>query len=320
MGVVRHGLAQAHEAGAGAQAQEGGAIDEERAIRAGGHEADLGAGRALAKAAIRRGRSLGRAAGRALAAAVFPPACLACGEPTEDAHGLCGPCWREAGFLLGAMVCDLCGAPLPGRDDGTAALCDGCLAAPHPWDRGRAVMPYRGTGRVLALALKHGDRSDLARPMGRWMARAARPLLEDGGRAVLVPVPAHWTRLFGRRYNQAALLARSAGAALGAPVAPDALVRRRRTASLGHKGARDREAELSGAIAPHPLWGRLLEGRTVILVDDVLTTGATLGASALAAREAGAASVRVLVLARAARGDELGLAGEGGRPYLWRRG
>lgn len=303
MGVVRHGLAQAHEAGAGAQAQEGGAIDEERAVGGRGHEGDLGARAALAKAALRRGRQVGRA----LVGAVFPPACLACGEPTEDAHGLCGACWREAGFLAGAMVCDLCGAALPGRDDGTAAHCDGCLAAPHPWDRGRAVLPYRGTGRVLALALKHGDRTDLAKPMGAWMARAARPLLEGvEGEAVLVPVPLHWTRLWGRRYNQAALLARAAGRALGLRVLPDALVRRRRTAMLGHKGARDRRATMSGALGPHPWRGRALEGRTVILVDDVLTTGATLGAAARVARDAGAASVRVLVLARAAREDEGG--------------
>jgi ComF family protein len=317
MGVVGHGLAQAGEAGAGADAQEGGAIDERRAVGAGGHEGDLGAGAALAKAALGRGRAVARAA----MGVVFPPACLACGEPTEDAHGLCGTCWREAGFLAGAMVCDLCGAPLPGRDDGTAAHCDGCLAAPHPWDRGRAVLPYWGTGQVLALALKHGDRTDLAKPMGRWMARAARPLLEGvEGEAVLVPVPLHWTRLWGRRYNQAALLARAAGRALGLRVLPDAIVRRRRTAMLGHAGARERRATMSGALRLHPWRGRALEGRTVILVDDVLTTGATLGAATRVAREAGAASVRVLVLARASRGDEGGLAGEGGRAYLWRRG
>ena len=237
--------------------------------------------------------------------AVYPPACLACGELTDEAHGLCGPCWRDAGFLLGALVCDLCGAPLPGRDEGAVAHCDDCLAVARPWERGRAVLPYRGTGRALALALKHGDCTDLAKPLGRWMARAARPILADlHGEAVLVPVPLHWTRLFARRHNQAALLARSAGAALGLPVRPDALVRRRRTASLGRQGREERHAAMADAIGPHPRRARALEGRVVVLVDDVMTSGATLAAAARAAREGGAAGVRVLVLARALRGEE----------------
>ncbi|EPX84358.1 putative amidophosphoribosyltransferase [Rubellimicrobium thermophilum DSM 16684] len=260
-----------------------------------------------AAAAVALAGAAGRRVGAHLRRLLYPPACVACGELTEGEFALCGPCWREAGFLMGALVCDACGAPLPGQADAEAVAphCDDCLRHPRPWDRGRAVLPYRGTGRALVLALKHGDRTDLARPMGAWMAAAARSLLgedrADGAEAVLVPVPLHWTRLALRRHNQAQLLAAAAGRRLGLPVLPDALIRCRRTASLGTLGREGRAAALAGAIAPHPRWGRALAGRPVILVDDVMTTGATLAEAACAARAAGAGTVHVLVLARAMR-------------------
>jgi len=229
---------------------------------------------------------------------LYPPACVACGAATEGDWNLCGPCWREAGFLAGTLVCDACGVPLPGRDDGTeGTLCDDCLRRPRPWSRGRAALPYRGPGRALVLALKHADRTDLAKPLGLWLATAARPLLLPG--QVLVPVPLHWTRLLLRRQNQAQLLAREAGRTLGLPVLPDALLRRRATRSLGREGREARAKAMEGAIAPHPWRGRDLQGRPVLLVDDVMTSGATLSAAALAARAAGATDVRILVVARA---------------------
>lgn len=227
---------------------------------------------------------------------LYPPSCVGCGAATDSEWALCGACWREVGFLLGALVCDRCGTPLPGREEG-AVLCDDCVRRPRPWSRGRAALPYRGTGRSLVLALKHADRTDLARPLGRWLAAAAAPLILSD--QVLVPVPLHWTRLVTRRHNQAQLLAREAGRDLGLPVLPDALVRRRRTRSLGHGGREARAQMLRDAIAPHPRRGRALEGRPVLLVDDVMTSGATLAGCAEAARLAGASDVRVLVVARA---------------------
>lgn len=135
---------------------------------------------------------------------IYPPQCVACGDRTDDEFGLCGACWREAGFIAG-LVCDKCGVPLPGEDIGEAELCDDCLVIARPWSRGRAAMLYGETGRRIAMSLKHGDRLDLARPAARWMARAARPILADG--MLVAPVPLHWLRLFKRRYNQSALLA-----------------------------------------------------------------------------------------------------------------
>ncbi len=228
---------------------------------------------------------------------VYPPRCIACGAPVAGEFGLCGSCWAEAGFLSG-LACDACGVPLPGAGSGVHH-CDTCLAAPRPWVRGRAAMLYGGTARRLVLGLKHGDRTDLARPLGHWLARAARPLVDSG--TLLVPVPLHWRRLVARRFNQSALLARAAARELRVECCPDLLIRRRATRPLEGMTRAERQATLADAIAPHPRRGARARGRAVLLIDDVLTSGATLAAATAAAREAGATRVDVAVLARVAR-------------------
>lgn len=233
-----------------------------------------------------------------LLGAIYPPQCALCDALVVQAGGLCGPCWAGTSFLTG-LVCDLCGTPLPGDDPGHPAHCDDCLAIARGWDRGRAALAYRDGGRRFVLALKHGDRLDLV-PLGAvWLRRAAGPLLRPG--QVAVPVPAHWRRLVGRRYNQAAELARALARSTGMRAEMRALVRIRRTRVQEGMSRDERFANMCDAIRPHPRFGDRLRGRDVLLVDDVITSGATLAAAAEAAREAGAAHVAVAALARAVK-------------------
>lgn len=153
---------------------------------------------------------------------IFPDQCPLCRTLLAEEGGLCGACWRDTPFLLG-LVCDLCGTALIGPEDGTPVHCDACRALARPWARGRAVMSYAGNGRRLVLALKHGDRLDLAPSFARWMVARAAPLLTPD--TVLVPVPVHWRRLLARRYNQAAVLSRLMARQTGCAHAPDALCR-----------------------------------------------------------------------------------------------
>ncbi len=230
---------------------------------------------------------------------LYPARCVSCGDEVADDFGLCGPCWGDTPFIAGA-VCDICGAPLPGEAGRDERLCcDDCLAVARPWSRGRAALAYGGNGRRLVLALKHGDRTDLVRPAARWMQRALAPLL--GPDLLLVPVPAHWTRLFTRRYNQAALLAQALARETGLGCLPDGLIRPRLTPPQGKKSRARRFADLEGAIRPHPRHGGRLAGRRLVLIDDVMASGATLAASAEACRQAGCRDVFTLVLARAAK-------------------
>jgi len=230
--------------------------------------------------------------------AVFPPECLKCSARVEDSFALCGTCWADTPFILGA-ACDLCGTGLPGQtpDQGEALICSDCQRTPRAWDHGRAVFMYEGVGRSLVLALKHGDRTDIARAAGPWMARAEADLLEVDA-PLLVPVPLHWTRLARRRFNQAALLAWSLSRQTGAEVEPMALLRLRPTPSQEGRNRDARYRNVDEAIMPHPRRGGTMADRNVILIDDVVTSGATLNIATEACRQAGAKNVSVLALAR----------------------
>jgi len=227
--------------------------------------------------------------------AIYPPRCLTCEEIVAEEGGLCGPCWRGARFITG-LVCDTCGMPLPGEAD-DAVLCDDCLATPRPWRQGRAALVYRDTGRKLVLALKHGDRTDLVDAAAAWLLRAARPILTEA--PIVVPIPLHWRRLAARRYNQSALLAGALARQGGLDHCPDALRRARATPSQDGRDRDARFANLDGALIPHR--PERLRDRAVLVVDDVMTSGATFAAATEACRAAGAADIRVLALARVAK-------------------
>jgi len=217
--------------------------------------------------------------GRAVVDGVLPPRCLACGETIEEPDALCGRCWGGITFFT-APWCVVCGLPFA-HPMGADALCGACARQQPSWDRARAVFRYDKNSRRLVLGMKHGDRTHLA------------------GADLLVPVPLHWARLFQRRYNQAALLAQAVRSAGGPPVAADWLARRRRTPAQGHLGPAARERNVRGAFAMRA--GRSVAGKRVVIIDDVMTTGATVEECARVLKRAGAVSVGVLTLARALR-------------------
>ncbi|MFT9090681.1 MAG: ComF family protein [Gluconacetobacter sp.] len=240
---------------------------------------------------------------------LLPPDCPACHQPVDRAGLLCPDCFRAMRFIA-EPCCARCGQPFSASAPGGAGRsCAPCLDHPPSWRNGRAAMIYDERSRVLILRLKYADRTDLAPLLARHMVRAGRELLAEAD--LLVPVPLHRGRLFRRRYNQAGLLAVAIGRIAHLPVVPDALQRVRGTPALARLGAAARQEVLRGAIVARPSRRERLAGRRVILVDDVMTPGATLGACARAVLAAGAVSVDVLVAARAS--DPARMGSDGGR-------
>lgn len=227
--------------------------------------------------------------------AIYPPRCLGCGDTVDSNFGLCGACWGETEFI-GGTCCDSCGTPLPGAVATDVVHCDTCIRAPQPWAHGRAALVYSKMGRKLVLQLKHGDRQEIARPAAAWMKMSVQSLLCEN--TLIAPVPLHWLRLAKRRYNQSALIAKQLSEMTGCDWCPDLLERPRRTPSLDGKTRVERADILSGAIRLNPRRRHRIAGRSVLIVDDVLTTGATLAACAQACSASGAHQVCVSVLAR----------------------
>ncbi|MHA1523879.1 MAG: ComF family protein [Alphaproteobacteria bacterium] len=246
-------------------------------------------------------KAVASGAGRGLANLVLPPTCATCQAPISTTGALCPPCWCAINFIE-SPICARLGLPLA-YDLGPGGMSAQGQTTKAPFDRVRSVAHYDGVARQLVSAFKFGDRLDLAPMIAGWMARAGAQLLGEAD--VLVPVPLHWSRLWTRRYNQAAQLARALARTSGLACQTDFVRRTRRTRSQPGLTARQRRRNVAGAFSCPPHQMAHIEGRRIILVDDVMTTGATVGAVARALRRNGAARVDVLTFARVVAPTEI---------------
>jgi len=222
----------------------------------------------------------------------LPPRCAGCAEIIGEVDGFCPGCWSQLTWL-GESGCNCCGLPLEATE---AALCGRCIAVPPPLDRMRAAVAYGEVPRVIALRLKYGRKIALARTMARFMAPLLGP---PDPTSMVVPVPLHRWRLWSRGFNQSGLVARELGRRWGLPVEHQLLLRAKRTPPLKGMNYQQRHAAVAGAFAVAPT--NRLDGRTIILVDDVLTSGSTAEACAQTLRKAGAGRVELISWARVVR-------------------
>jgi len=240
--------------------------------------------------------SLGRVAG-AVVDFLLPPRCAACGERIHDHGHLCASCW-PALSPIAPPFCEGCGLPFEHAGEAEEGmLCGACYADPPGFDWARAAVLYDDLGKKLVLTLKHGGEGAAVPVLARMMASAVAGR-DDAD--VILPVPLHPRRLLKRRFNQSLLLAAAVGRQTGVPVDRFSLVRRKATPSQGPLGRKARAANMAGAFAVTDKGKKSLRGRNILLVDDVLTTGATTSACARVLKQAGAKSVGVLVVARVA--------------------
>jgi ComF family protein len=222
---------------------------------------------------------------------VLPPVCPSCREPVSGAGGLCARCWSKLSFIA-RPYCERLGTPFA-HDMGQGTLSVRAIADPPAYGRARAVVRYDEIARALVHALKYGDRLELAPTMGRWMVQAGSELLADAD--ALVPVPLHWRRQWTRRFNQAALLAQAMSRSCELPVLHTALRRVRATPQQVGLPRAERAANVQAAFRVPDQAKAIIRGKRLVLVDDVLTSGATVDTCARALFRGGALSVDVIV-------------------------
>lgn len=223
---------------------------------------------------------------------LLPPLCLGCDQAVTRNQSLCASCWRDINFIA-EPCCDQCGMPFDFEIEGEA-LCGQCHAeAPH-YTSARSVFVYDDASKGIVLKLKHADQLHPMPALAQWMGRAGHSFWDQAD--MIIPVPLHRWRLLKRRYNQSALLAQAIGAQTETRVAVDGLLRNRATQPQGHFGRKQRQKNVKGAFCVRPDFD--VTGRNIVLIDDVMTSGATVNECARLLKKEGAVMVNVLTLAR----------------------
>lgn len=230
---------------------------------------------------------------------LFPPVCAGCRRQVSQPGSLCARCWPKLRFLEKPW-CAIMGTPFT-HEMGEGFLSAEAIANPPPFDRARAAVAYSGVARDMVRGLKYGDCTNLAPWMARWMVRAGTELLDSAD--LIVPVPLHWWRFLGRRFNQSAELARAIAQLSGKPFAPQAVRRVKKTRQQVGLTSTQRQDNVRAAFRVPDDQAVLVRGRRMLVVDDVYTTGATVSALAKTLKRAGATGVDVLTFARVLPGD-----------------
>jgi ComF family protein len=233
--------------------------------------------------------------------AVLPPRCFSCGEQVLSQGDLCGACWAGLDFFSG-VGCACCGFPFE-VDIGDDALCGPCIKKRPLYARARAVMRYDDNSRPMVLAFKNSDRHEGVDIFGKWMAGVATGQLHNTD--IIIPVPLHRKRLFYRRYNQAALMAKAIGKQMNIEVDVNGLIRNKPTKSQGHLRRKERFKNVRAAFSLTKKGELAIKDKHILLVDDVLTTGATVGACTKVLMGKGAASVQIITLTRVVQTQKL---------------